>query len=159
LSARRKEGAIEYVIRQAEQQDLAAITACVQAAYSKYVERIGKKPAPMMADYPALIARGVTYTVVDGADVLGTLVMEPQDGAMLVDNVAVDPRFQGRGLGRALMAFAEQQARDQGLDMILLYTNEAMTENLIFYQRLGFEEESRNEQDGYCRVFLRKRLG
>jgi hypothetical protein len=33
-----------------------------------------------------------------------------------------------------------------------------MTEDLQFYQRLGFEEEGRRVQDGYRRVFLRKIL-
>ena len=33
-----------------------------------------------------------------------------------------------------------------------------MTENLRFYQKLGFEEEGRRGEDGYHRVFLRKGL-
>lgn len=77
---------------------------------------------------------------------------------MFVENVAIDPRFQGQGLGRTLMAFVEQQARKEQLDEIRLYTNELMTENLLFYRQLGFEEECRRVQNGYRRVFLRKRL-
>ena len=56
------------------------------------------------------------------------------------------------------MTFVEQQARKEQLQEIRLYTNELMTENLLFYQRLGFEEEDRREQDGYRRVFLHKVL-
>ena len=33
-----------------------------------------------------------------------------------------------------------------------------MTENLEWYQRLGYEETSWEIQDGYARVLLRKRL-
>ena len=77
---------------------------------------------------------------------------------MFVENVAVDPRLQGQGLGRVLMAFVEQQARRHQLDEIRLYTNELMTENLHFYRHLGFEEEERRIEDGYRRVFLRKTL-
>jgi ribosomal protein S18 acetylase RimI-like enzyme len=77
---------------------------------------------------------------------------------LLVENIAIDPRFQGQGLGQVLMVFVEQQARKEQLNEIRLYTNELMTENLRFYHKLGFEEGSRRVQDGYHRVFLRKGL-
>jgi ribosomal protein S18 acetylase RimI-like enzyme len=149
---------LDYIIRQAKQEDQAALVACVQAAYSKYIERIGKKPAPMLADYKALIAQGMVYVLTDEKEVRGVLVMMPQGRDMFVENVAVDPRLQGQGLGRTLMAFVEQQGRKEQLDEIRLYTNELMTENLLFYHQLGFEEEGRLVQNGYRRVFLRKRL-
>lgn len=149
---------MDYIIRQAEQEEQEVIVACVRAAYSKYNKRIGKKPAPMLADYQALIAQRVVYMLADKKEVRGVLVMMPQGRAMFVENVAVDPRFQGQGLGRALIAFVEQQAQKEQLEEITLYTNELMTENLLFYRRLGFEEVGRGIQDGYHRVFLRKSL-
>ena len=146
-------------IRQAQATDQRAVVACVRAAYSKYLVRMGKEPAPLHADYEALIAQGVVYVLADDKEgVRGALVMIPQKRSMFVENVAVDPRFQGQGLGQMLMAFVEQQARKEQLNEIRLYTNELMTENLRFYHKLGFEEESRRVQDGYHRVFLRKGL-
>lgn len=145
-------------IRQAQEEDQRAVVACVRAAYSKYIARIGKEPAPMLADYEALIARGNVYVIPDEAEVRGVLVMMPQGKSMFVENVAVHPSWQGQGLGRALMAFVEERAREEHLDEIRLYTNELMTENLRFYHRLGFEEEGRRMEDGYNRVFLRKVL-
>ena len=46
-------------IRKARMKDLARIEACALAAYSPYVERIGRKPAPMVADFGAAVARRV----------------------------------------------------------------------------------------------------
>jgi ribosomal protein S18 acetylase RimI-like enzyme len=149
---------MDCFIRKAEQEDQEALVVCVQAAYSKYIERIGKKPAPMLVDYQALIVQQVVYVLTDEKEIRGMLVMMPQNKEMFVENIAIDPRFQGRGLGRMLMAFVEQQARKEQLEGIRLYTNEVMTENLLFYHRLGFEEEGRYVQDGYRRVFLWKRL-
>lgn len=149
---------MDCIIRKAEQEDRAALVDCVQAAYSKYIERIGTKPAPMLADYRALIAQNVVYVLTDAQELQGVLVMMPRNREMFVENIAIDPRFQGRGLGRRLIAFVEQQAREAQLEEISLYTNEMMTENLQFYQRLGFEEEGRYAQGGYCRVLLRKSL-
>src|SRR5262245_22124302 len=117
---------MNHLIRQAEQKDLEALVDCIQAAYSKYIERIGKMPAPMLADYKALIAQGIVYLLIDKREVQGVLVMIPREAHMFVENIAVHPRFQGRGLGYMLMAFVEQQARKEHLDEIRLYTNELM---------------------------------
>ena len=146
-------------IRQAQAAHHRAVVACVRAAYSKYLVRMDREPAPLHADYKALIAQGVVYVLVTEEEVRGVLVMMPQQRRMFVENVAVDPRFQGQGLGQLLMAFVEQQARKEQLHEIHLYTNEVMTETLRFYQKLGFEEEGWRVEDGYHRVFLRKGLG
>lgn len=138
--------------------DAPAVTACVRAAYAHYVARIGREPAPMTADYEALIAAGEVWLIRAGDDVAGVLVLRPQPPALLVENVAVAPGFQGRGLGRALMAFADAHARAEGLAEVVLYTNERMTENLRFYPALGFTETGRALQDGFARVFYRKAL-
>ncbi|KAK8022427.1 hypothetical protein PG993_013194 [Apiospora rasikravindrae] len=45
------------VIR-ATQDHVPAIRAMVQAAYAKYVERIGRPPAPMLADYERILEEG-----------------------------------------------------------------------------------------------------
>jgi ribosomal protein S18 acetylase RimI-like enzyme len=150
----------EYEIRAAVAADCVAIVACVCASYTKYIARMGAEPAPMLADYPGLIARGVIHVLEEltTGELRGLIVLWPTDGAMFIDNVAVDPRFQGRGLGHQLLAFAEKQARSAGLPEVRLYTNEAMTENLAFYGRLGFEETGRRLDEGYKRVFLRKML-
>jgi ribosomal protein S18 acetylase RimI-like enzyme len=147
-------------IRPAHGADLSAVVACVDAAYSKYIVRIGKEPAPMQADYPALIGRGVVHVLPEPStgDLCALIVLWPTGGAMFVENVAVHPRYQGQGLGRRLMAFAEEQARAANLPEVRLYTNEAMTENLAFYRRLGFKETGRRVEEGYSRVFLRKIL-
>ncbi|HEY3063069.1 MAG TPA: GNAT family N-acetyltransferase [Chloroflexota bacterium] len=148
------------VIRLARADDCTAVVACVHAAYDKYTARIGRPPAPMLADYPALIARGVVHVLAQRAtpDLHGLIVLWPVDGAMYVDNVAVHPLHQGRGLGRRLLAFAEQCARAANLPELRLYTNEAMTDNLAFYRRLEFEETDSRLDEGFARVFLRKRL-
>jgi ribosomal protein S18 acetylase RimI-like enzyme len=56
------------------------------------------------------------------------------------------------------MAAAEDLARAAGKDSLRLYTNEAMTENLAFYESLGYGVEERRLEDGYRRIFFLKRL-
>jgi len=149
---------MKHFIRQAQPADQKAIVMCVQVAYAKYTARIGKKPAPLLANYALLIAQEVVYVLAHEEEIHGVLVMMLQERCMFVENVAVDPRFQKQGLGRVLMNFVEQQTRMYQLDEIRLYTHELMTENLDFYCHLGFDEEERRTEDGYRRVFLRKTL-
>jgi ribosomal protein S18 acetylase RimI-like enzyme len=145
-------------IRPAERGDAAVVRDLVRMAYSMYVERIGKEPAPMLEDYDALIRAGEVWVWDEGGEVLGVLVMRPADDHLFVDNVAVAPRHQGRGLGRELLVFAEERAEREGLPEIRLYTNEKMHENLAVYAKLGFEETGRGVDGGYRRMFMRKRL-
>ena len=91
--------------------------------------------------------------------VRGVLVLRPAAGHLLVWSVAVDPAFQGKGVGRRLLAFAEEEARRRGLAEVRLFTNELMTENIDFYRRLGFEETERRTEGTYRRVFFRKAVG
>lgn len=112
----------------------------------------------MLADYEALIREGVVYVLVDGDVIAGVLVLKLIGDAALVENVAVHPSHQGSGLGRELMRFVEEFAGESGLREVSLYTNELMTENIAFYEKLGFREIDRRLDDGYRRVFMSKKL-
>ncbi|MCC7045836.1 MAG: GNAT family N-acetyltransferase [Alphaproteobacteria bacterium] len=145
-------------IRPARPADVPRIRAIVDAAYEKYVPRIGKKPGPMLDDYGKLVAGRVVWVLEDEGAVAGLVVLLPEPDHVLLDNVAVDPAKAGRGIGRALIAFAEAETRRRGFGDIRLYTHEKMTENIAMYPRLGYEETHRGEQAGYSRVFMRKKL-
>ncbi|HEX5850533.1 MAG TPA: GNAT family N-acetyltransferase [Rubrobacter sp.] len=145
-------------IRPATIREAEAVTACVREAYAKYVGRIGREPAPMLVDYEAAILAGEAWVLVEEDETSGVLVMRPEKDHLFVETVAVRADRQGSGLGRTLMEFAEEAARDRGLHEIRLYTNEKMEENLPFYRGLGFEETGRGLDDGYRRVFMKKRV-
>jgi hypothetical protein len=65
----------EKSVRPAKPEDAAAVGELVRAAYSTYVGRMGKEPAPMLEDYAALIRDGVVWVLDEGREVLGALVM------------------------------------------------------------------------------------
>ncbi|WP_199258702.1 GNAT family N-acetyltransferase [Paracoccus binzhouensis] len=145
-------------IRPAGAGDLAAIAALVDGAYGHYVARIGRKPGPMLADHAARIATGQTHLLEGGGAVLGLIVLVAQADALLVENLAVAPGAQGRGLGRRLMDFAEKRARALGLPRLRLYTHVAMVENQALYARLGYVETHRIREEGLDRVYMEKPL-
>ena len=142
--------------RRATHDDVDGIGRVVAAAFDKYVDRIGRAPAPMTADYAELLETSRVWVVDDQDEVVAVLVTRAESDHLLLDVVAVAPTAQGGGHGRLLLARADQDAREQGLPEIRLCTNEAMTENLEFYPRRGFRETSRALQHGYHRVFFAK---
>jgi ribosomal protein S18 acetylase RimI-like enzyme len=112
----------------------------------------------MLVDYDAAIGAGETWVLAEDDEVMGVLVMRPETDHLFVETVAVWPGRQGGGIGRRLVTFAEEEATRLGLGEVRLYTNEKMWENFAFYGGLGFEETGRRTEDGYMRVFMRKRL-
>jgi len=145
-------------IRRADLADLPAVREVVARAYGVYVERIGMRPGPMDADHRAEIDRGLVWLAAEGETVLGLIVLVENPDHLLIENVAVDPAHQGAGVGRALLGFAEDTAREAGLDATRLYTHEKMSENLALYARLGYREFERRDEGGFARVFLSKDL-
>ena len=165
MPAGRKGEAMGSYIRLADQGDLEEIKRIARLAYALYIPRIGREPAPMVADFSTSIDAGqlwVAGTSGEASRVMGFVVAFPRSdqcgGHWHLENVAVDPVAQGSGLGRMLIAHIEAIARMAGARAVELYTNAAMTENQRLYPRLGYVETSRGTEDGFDRVFYRKAL-
>lgn len=142
-------------IRPATPEDAAAVAALTDAAYAKYVPRIGRPPMPMTFDYARVIADHPVW-VIDSADGLeAILYLIPRADHLMIESVAVRPDAQGRGVGRRLMAFAHAEARRRRIPEIRLYTHERMTENIAFYERLGYRAAERRQEAGFARVYMR----
>jgi ribosomal protein S18 acetylase RimI-like enzyme len=146
------------MIRLARAADVATVAAIVKDAYSMYLARNGRIPGPMRDDYAALINAERVHVLEDAGEIVGLVVLIPEQQAMLLDNVAVSPRAQGRGYGVRLITFAEESARAAGFAVIRLYTQDIMTENLALYSRLGFVETHRGEEIGLNRVYMSKTI-
>jgi len=145
-------------LRKAETPDVAAIQALARAAYGRYIDRIGRPPAPVSADYAAAVTRGEVWVATDGADVVGLLVLVAKADHLLLENVAVLPSAQGTGIGARLLALAEEQAMTLGLAEIRLYTHVTMSENIAYYPKHGYVATHRGNDDGFDRVNFTKRL-
>ena len=143
-------------VRLATPADLPALREVISAAYARYLDRMDRPPAPMLADYAAEVESGRLW--VTGEPVTGLIELIEADGSLHVGNVAVHPSAQGAGLGRRLLEFAEERAGQRGLDRLDLYTNEVMTENQAIYARLGYRETGRRTEGGYRRVYMQKDL-
>ncbi|MEA2884835.1 MAG: hypothetical protein QOH32_4091 [Bradyrhizobium sp.] len=152
-------GGRPVVPRRATASDAAAIRELSRAAYAGWVPVIGREPRPMTADYD----RAVIEHSIDLLEEQGTLVAlietVAQADHLLIENIAVRPDQQGKGLGDLLLRHAEQFALAQGFSETRLYTNAAFASNLVLYAKRGYEEYRREEiEPGGVAVFMRKIL-
>jgi ribosomal protein S18 acetylase RimI-like enzyme len=145
-------------IRAANDTDVDQARDLARAAYRVYIARMSQPPGPMLDDYERRQRDAQLYVAEIGREMVGIAVIVRAPDHLNLDNVAVHPRWQARGIGRALIAFAEATAQTYGVPEVRLYTHVTMTENIALYTRLGYEETHRGVQDGYARVFMRKAI-
>lgn len=145
-------------IRTALETDMADIQLCAQLAYARYVQRMGKEPAPMHADVASQIAQGGVDVAISESRVVGYVVSYPEGNKFNLESVAVLPEYSGRGIGKRLIEHVEHTAQKSGCETVELYTNEAMVGNILMYPKMGYVEVNRRREDGFNRVFFRKQL-
>lgn len=145
--------------RFATREDLVAVVALQHAAYASGRTVTGVEALPLRADYDDIFARMECW-VVDGPEHLdGALILELRDDDMLIWSVSTHPHARSRGVGTALLAFAERRARESGRDIMRLYTNERLTRNVAWYARSGYIVERIEDMPDRRAVHMKKILG
>ena len=84
-----------------------------------------------------------TLVAVAGAEIIGSLVLEPSRHGFGEIGMAVAREWRGRGVGSALLAAAIEWARDRGLHKLSLGVFAHNTAAIELYRKFGFVEEGR----------------
>jgi GNAT superfamily N-acetyltransferase len=146
------------ILRRAADADVRAITELVADAYRHYEPLIGRTPLPMLIHYEDAVREHDIWVLDADAVLVGILELEQRPDHIWIENVAVSPSWQGRGLGRLLLRHAEDEARRHGLIELGLLTNERYVHNVAMYTRYGYVETDRVPHQGTNLVYFRKRL-
>lgn len=80
------------------------------------------------------------------------------DGTAEIKRLWVAPSARGLGLGKSLMAAAEDRARNLGIGTLRLDTNRALPEAKALYLKSGWTEIPPFNDDPYAHAFFEKRL-
>jgi N-acetylglutamate synthase-like GNAT family acetyltransferase len=130
--------------RRATSADASTVREITRAAYAKWVAVIGREPKPMTANYEqAVIDHVIDFLEEDGRPI-ALIEIIPESLHLLIENVAVLPDWQGRGVGSMLLGRAETIARSLQLNEMRLYSNAMFLTNISFYARRGFSESCEN---------------
>ncbi len=147
--------------RPANASDLSAVVDLTRRAYAPYERLLGITPTPMTEDYAPRIADQEVWLLEDGKEPIGLIVLENHEDRSVLFSVAVAPERQSAGIGRKLLSFAEETARNRGHWTLALYTNARMERNIRIYTRCGYRETARNphpDRPGSIVVHMEKQL-
>jgi len=97
----------------------------------------------MTADYERAVVDHMIDLHEDNGALLALIETIACGDHLLIENLAVHPDQQGKGLGDLLLSHAQAVARERGYREIRLYTNGAFASNVAFYAKRGFSEYAR----------------
>lgn len=142
-------------IREATPEDAGGLKDCMESAYTAYQERMnGVRLPPMDVDYLSEIKEYPCWVVESEGSILGGLILVFEKDRASIANIAIDPSFQGQGIGGALMKFAELKAKVNNFSELHLATHLLLNENIALYQHLGWTETGRDN----TRIFMKKEI-
>lgn len=86
------------------------------------------------------LQRGQCYVGLDEREqIIAVIVLLPtRPGTLEIVNIAVREAFQGRGIGKKLIQFAMDQAREKNAKTIEIGTGNSSVGQLLLYQKCGF---------------------
>lgn len=149
------------MIRKATSKDIDAITAIYDKVLSQEEQGqacIGWQRGVYPTRHTALMAleRGDLFVYVDNDTVMATAIINQKqvdayalghwnikasdDEVMVLHTLVVSPQFAGRGIGRKMVAYYEQYAREHGCKDLRIDTQAKNKAARKLYSHLGFEE-------------------
>jgi N-acetylglutamate synthase-like GNAT family acetyltransferase len=146
-------------MRRATPADAAAVRDLTRTAYAKWIPLIGREPKPMTANYEQAVVDHIIDLYEENNVPVALIEVIPQASSLLIENIAVLPNQQGKGLGDLLLNHAATIARSLHLSELQLYTNAAFVSNIEFYARRGFQEFQREPfPSGGVTVHMKKMI-
>ena len=112
----------------------------------------------MKADYErAVREHQIDILYIDGR-MVGLIETMLRSDHLWIENIAVRPDSQGKGLGRQLLAHVERKAAEAGWAETRLQTNAAFEANVALYTRAGYSVDRREPFMGGTTVYMSKKL-
>jgi ribosomal protein S18 acetylase RimI-like enzyme len=109
-----------------------------------------------MYDHPESYTKdgNSVFSIIDGDEVAGVCALKQDDaGEWELTKMAVDPKFQGRGIGKKLMDVTENYARTElGLKKIYLISNTINAAAIRLYKRCGWTVTFEGPHPRYARA-------
>lgn len=128
----------------------------VQLRYKILLEPLGLKFLDMHRDKEANYLHIGCIENLDDS-LVGGLILAPIDNETIrLMQVAVDTKYQGEGIGRDLVKYAEKRAKEVGYSRIIMH---AMLSVVNFYERMGYTQEGEIfEENGITFAKMVKKL-
>ena len=132
--------------------DAPAALATIHAAFAAQSVQTDP-PSGALRETEASIASEITagggFGVTDGPQFAGVVLWHVQDNGLYFGRLAVPPAWRRRGIARALIQAAEDEARARDLPRLHLGTRLVLADNRALFAACGFTEAGFATHDGY----------
>lgn len=105
-------------------------------------------------EHRQFVSTGKSLVALEGTIPVGFLLAERLDNALYIVELSVAQHAQNQAIGRQLIHFLAERARDEGYPALTLTTFKAVPWNAPFYARQGFE----NIEEAQLTPGLRQKL-
>lgn len=131
-------------IRPTTRNDVAALSAIERAAAGRFrdfpaLAWLANGEVISAEQHLAYAERGLSWLALADSRPVGFILAEAHSSSLFIVELSVDLDWQGKGIGRQLIACAADHARERGLASLTLTTFRNVPWNAPFYARLGFE--------------------
>ena len=99
-------------------------------------------------DVAARFAAGPVLIAQARDELIGSVYGAVKEGGLYLTRMAVRPDWQKRGVGRALLAAAEAEARSLALRKLTLRVRVNLPANRAFFERAGFTVTGQGQEPG-----------
>jgi predicted N-acetyltransferase YhbS len=153
-----------FPLRAMRREDAAAVATLIRAAFAAQSVATDPPPSALQVtadDVVALLRTGGGAVAEVAGALAGSALWVEQDCGLYLGRLAVAPAWRGRGIARALVAAAEEAAREMRLPRIQLSTRLVLIDNRRLFASCGFVEIGRQAHPGYAEptfVDMEKRL-
>jgi GNAT superfamily N-acetyltransferase len=90
-----------------------------------------------------VLAEREVWVLDGGTGLRAALILQPRSGDLVIESIASEPAFRGRGFGRALLAAAETRAGELGHATLRLSTGAPLGHLIAWYGRHRYAVERR----------------
>lgn len=129
-----------FTIREATDADVPALVAVLRTAFAEQATLAPPSGALGETEESVrglLRAARVALAVADST-IAGCQFFEPKGDYLYLFRLAVLPAYREHGIGRALIAYAEEQARAMGLPRTQFSVRLALPRQRAYYERMGY---------------------
>lgn len=144
--------------------DWRALLALLHRAFAFMEGRIDPPSSLHRLTAAGLAAKAATercFLALRDGRLAGCIFCKPCADCLYIGKLAVEPSLHGQGIGRALVAAAEDEARARGLPALELQTRIELVENHAAFARMGFVKTGESAHAGYDQptsITMRKTL-
>src|SRR5205823_6288078 len=140
------------VLREATQDDIPTLVALIRTAFEEYRGRL-EPPSGAHRETPEslehYLQQGYAVLALLNDEVVGCVCYHQESAHVYLGRLSVLPSFRQHGVGRALIAYVEQQAQALGAPRIQLGVRIALPHLQAYYERLVYHVVGYEVHEGY----------